>query len=358
MMMLLGSSSALLALLHLVVVHAASASSYCAFLSNVEPVEYLLPVDLVEPDTKLKFVDIVPIITRKVSPRHKITITRYSVRPTIQVDEADGSLIISSDKCVASSEDTAAGGDGATTTTTASAARSTMRQGGGWSWGIMATAASTMMGLSHNHNSKPHPPFLVLAVVGLPLLFSSSNGGFWVNAAAEDDNSCSHTVEIVLEGPATYRGAVEVCEAEVKEIGHCPNPFPTFASCDPSPTLSCPVAVVGAGAGALYTALRYVCCCCCCFWGGKIRLDSSWLSFSSVDPFVLVPLVYLYAYTHRLVDTKTISASDICVFETTERVGGRLFSLRGLGPDADLTVDAGGYRTVRTYYSVVYCCHD
>ena len=49
----------------------------------------------------------------------------------------------------------------------------------------------------------------------------------------------------------------------------------------------------------------------------------------------------------RMVDTGKVSGSDICVFEMTERVGGRLMSLRGLGPESDLTVDAGGYRTVR-----------
>lgn len=48
-----------------------------------------------------------------------------------------------------------------------------------------------------------------------------------------------------------------------------------------------------------------------------------------------------------MVDTEKVSGSDICVFEMTERVGGRLMSLRGLGPESDLTVDAGGYRTVR-----------
>jgi len=48
-----------------------------------------------------------------------------------------------------------------------------------------------------------------------------------------------------------------------------------------------------------------------------------------------------------MVDEGKIDASEVCVFEMTERVGGRLFSLRGLGPDNDLTVDAGGYRTVR-----------
>jgi monoamine oxidase len=48
-----------------------------------------------------------------------------------------------------------------------------------------------------------------------------------------------------------------------------------------------------------------------------------------------------------MVDEQKISGSDVCVFEMTERVGGRLMSLRGFGPESDLTVDAGGYRTVR-----------
>jgi hypothetical protein len=49
----------------------------------------------------------------------------------------------------------------------------------------------------------------------------------------------------------------------------------------------------------------------------------------------------------RMVDEQKVSGSDVCVFEMTERVGGRLMSLRGLGPESDLAVDAGGYRTVR-----------
>ena len=44
-------------------------------------------------------------------------------------------------------------------------------------------------------------------------------------------------------------------------------------------------------------------------------------------------------------DEGKYEGKDICIFEMTERVGGRLFSLRGLGPDNDLSVDAGGYRT-------------
>lgn len=48
----------------------------------------------------------------------------------------------------------------------------------------------------------------------------------------------------------------------------------------------------------------------------------------------------------RLVDSGRVPASEICIFEMTGRVGGRVYSLRGLGPDNDLTVDIGGYRTV------------
>ena len=52
-----------------------------------------------------------------------------------------------------------------------------------------------------------------------------------------------------------------------------------------------------------------------------------------------------------MVDGGKIDASGVCVFEMTERVGGRLYSLRGLGPDGDLSVDAGGYRTVRSPFA-------
>jgi hypothetical protein len=57
---------------------------------------------------------------------------------------------------------------------------------------------------------------------------------------------------------------------------------------------------------------------------------------------------------YRLVDEGKVNAEEVCVFEMTERVGGRLFSLRGLGPDSDLSVDAGGYRTVRFFGCVCF----
>jgi hypothetical protein len=70
--------------------------------------------------------------------------------------------------------------------------------------------------------------------------------------------------------------------------------------------------------------------------------------FYGVDCFAVAPtLILLFLHGYRLVDEGKVSAEEVCVFEMTERVGGRLFSLRGLGPDSDLSVDAGGYRTVR-----------
>lgn len=34
----------------------------------------------------------------------------------------------------------------------------------------------------------------------------------------------------------------------------------------------------------------------------------------------------------------------MCLFEATHRVGGRIYSVRGLGPNGDLTLDMGAYR--------------
>ena len=79
---------------------------------------------------------------------------------------------------------------------------------------------------------------------------------------------------------------------------HCPSAFPAWAATyDMTPT--CEVAVVGAGTGGLYAALR-------------------------------------------MLEVGKVNGSDVCIFEATDRVGGRLYSLRGLGPNKDLTVDAGG----------------
>lgn len=48
------------------------------------------------------------------------------------------------------------------------------------------------------------------------------------------------------------------------------------------------------------------------------------------------------------VDTNTVDASKVCVFEANGRVGGRVFSVRDLPHFGDLTVDVGGYRFQET----------
>jgi len=44
----------------------------------------------------------------------------------------------------------------------------------------------------------------------------------------------------------------------------------------------------------------------------------------------------------RLIETNKVNGSGVCIFEATDRVGGRIYSLRGMGPNKDLSVDAGG----------------
>lgn len=48
------------------------------------------------------------------------------------------------------------------------------------------------------------------------------------------------------------------------------------------------------------------------------------------------------------VDTQTVNASDVCIFEANGRVGGRIYSIHGLPSFADVAVDAGGYRFQET----------
>ena len=86
-----------------------------------------------------------------------------------------------------------------------------------------------------------------------------------------------------------------------------------YTTCsDPAP--ECKLAVVGAGAGGLYSAMR-------------------------------------------LIEEGVFDADEVCVFEATDRVGGRIYSLRGFGPENDLTVDAGAYRSwyVNHRYLIFFC---
>eukprot|EP00928_Gymnodinium_smaydae_P015894 TRINITY_DN15908_c0_g1_i1.p1 TRINITY_DN15908_c0_g1~~TRINITY_DN15908_c0_g1_i1.p1 ORF type:complete len:468 (-),score=45.50 TRINITY_DN15908_c0_g1_i1:57-1460(-) len=49
-------------------------------------------------------------------------------------------------------------------------------------------------------------------------------------------------------------------------------------------------------------------------------------------------------FAWRLSASNPSKAHDTCIFERSERVGGRIYTLRGLGPHSDLTVEMGAYR--------------
>ncbi len=48
------------------------------------------------------------------------------------------------------------------------------------------------------------------------------------------------------------------------------------------------------------------------------------------------------------VDTHTVDASNVCVFEANGRVGGRVYSVRGLPGMQDMSIDVGGYRFIES----------
>ncbi len=257
----------------------------CQFrpVDETPPIEYPLPNSVLshaQKDLPLEFHGIHPLVLRKDIPHGKspkVTVYRYSGNaPEIDFDDVTETVTIKSASC--------SGGvmgdvDGA------SCARRTTNL-----LSMLAMAGAATL----NENSRP------MAL----LLATGAAGGSFVGAQAQDEQ-CMPVVEVVVEAPAAYRGAVETCLDEINNPDICPDFFPKFPTCaDPEP--QCKIAVVGAGAGGLYTALR-------------------------------------------MVDEALVAASDVCIFEQTERVGGRLVSLRGLGPDGDLTIDAGGYRTVSLF---------
>lgn len=194
----------------------------CSYLDNVSPLDFELPASSVLDGSTLPihFIGVAPSVIRKTLPpggTPKVTVTKYSIAPTVTYDESSGTLHVSADGC-----DTVYGA--------ASEASSSRQQ--------------VTMGLT-----------VAAAVLTKQPLLAAAAAMMWPSQVVGQE--CTHAVELVVEAPLTYMGAVETCLAEVSETGHCPDPFPTFPTCaDLQP--ECEVAVVGAGAGALYAALRYV----------------------------------------------------------------------------------------------------
>lgn len=202
---------------------AMTTTTTCAYMDAAPPIEYDLPLSSVFGSTSLpiQFVGVTPTVIRQQIPpggTPKVTVTKYSSTPVVAYDPNSGTVQIALDQC--DHHDV--------------------------SIGFSAAPQSYGVGLLLLAAAMTQQPVLVAATAAwvLPTL-------------AGAQGVCDHVVEVVVEAPAAYVGAVETCLAEVTETGHCPTPFPTFATCG-EVRPECQVAVVGAGAGGLYAALRYV----------------------------------------------------------------------------------------------------
>lgn len=217
------------------------AETMCPFLESAiaPPIEFNLPATaLAHPivDLPLKFQGVFSMVTRRDVPygsTPKVIVQRYSSAPDITYDEATKSVVITSATC------------SATTTSTSSAFENIAVKYPTARWMAMA-AATCVLGFM-DEQLRP-----LAAAVALSASFTGAQ------ALSSDrllQEVCMPTVEVVVEAPAAYQGAVATCLAEIKDPIVCPDPFPTFKTCsDPAP--KCGVVVVGGGAGGLYPALR------------------------------------------------------------------------------------------------------
>lgn len=219
-----------------------AAESMCPFLDSdaAPPIEFNLPATaLAHPiiDLPLKFQGIHPIVTRRDVPygsTPKVIVQRYSSAPEISYDAVTKSVVITSASC------------SATTTSTSSAFQAVAVKYATVRW--MALAAATLVIGLMDESMRP-----VAATLAISTAFTGAQA---VSHGRLLQEVCMPTVEVIVEAPAAYQGAVATCLAEIKDPIVCPDPFPTFKTCsDPAP--KCGVVVVGGGAGGLYAALRY-----------------------------------------------------------------------------------------------------
>ena len=237
--------------------------------------------DLPSSHLKLKFVGTQAKVYRhtlKNGSTPKLRILKYSSTPVVLLDTEE--VIISTEKsnCV----------DGASSSGNSLLEQSSRLH----DTSAFITAFSIMLGTRNGFTS-------LATILGLTIGLNLFKPQIFVDA--QEILDCTNVMEVVIEAPPYYEGSVAECYNEVEDPMHCPLEFRSYPQCN-SPAPECSIAVVGAGTGGLYTAMR-------------------------------------------IVDEGKYNASDICVFEATERVGGRIYSLRGFGPDDDITVDAGAYRT-------------
>ena len=268
--------------------------SPCGFLADAPIVDVEIPSVL----HKLQFLGVDAKVYRQTlasGSKPKLRFLRYSSAPTVDVE--DDRIVISTE------ENPCSDGGGGVLENGASSSSSP-----GSSVSLLKTLVTSSIATGLIASNNKHGSSSLLGLLSIAL-YSPPTGALAAAAAASSE--CTPSMEILLEAPPYYLGSVEECLQSVKDPDHCPEPFPQFEQCtDVAP--SCGLAVVGAGTGGLYTA-------------------------------------------YRLVEEGVIEGSDVCVFEATDRVGGRLYSLRGFGPENDISVDAGGYRTWPEYTVRVTC---
>jgi hypothetical protein len=211
---------------------AAARHTMCSFLPQDQApvITYELPLSaLSNPilDLPIEFRGLSPIVTRqqlKHGETPKVTIQRYSSVPDIFYDDLSEKVVITSAGCSGvSAEGSSSGATGSTKSA------------------FFCAAA----GLLASMTSSPVVANVAMAAAGAGL----------VPFAKAQEDICMPVVQVVIQAPSAYKGAVEICLEEINDPSICPDPFPTYPTCDdPAPT--CKIAVVGAGAGGLYTALR------------------------------------------------------------------------------------------------------
>lgn len=286
--------------------YCALAGMSCPFLTGVDPIEKELA------NLKLKFVGVKPIVKRTPADGpSKIVITKYSHVPSMEV--VNDALIVSYGSCA----NTAGSGiygiakDGDTNDQTSNDQSSKDDTKGEASCALLGMPCQSILART---------VATIAAVKRSPALGLTAGILAVVTAQAQttENGACDAVMEVEIHTngggdsymPSQKPGTLGHCKkAGLGPEWPCPTAFPTFPVAQD--TNNCEVVVVGGGTGGLYTALR-------------------------------------------LVDENKVSGSNVCVFEATDRVGGRLFSLRGLGPNKDLSVDAGGYRTWPKYTPVTH----
>ena len=191
----------------------------CPYLGDAAPVELALPPSVLSNsivDLPLKFVGVKHTVRRTNVPHGgspRVIVQRYSSKPVLEYDPLNG-VTVSAAACSDSTESAATSSNGLAVTTA----------------GLVLAAVRNRLDAA-----------VVVTAMGL--------------LATAKAQECTPAVEVLVEAPAAYMGAVETCLAEVSVPGQCPQPFPTFPTCSEVPP-ECPVAVVGAGTGSLYTTMR------------------------------------------------------------------------------------------------------